>query len=270
MEIKHIPYDIIGIILTKTNKQVKLMLNDEVLQRFVIKYSHIHPETLLLWLIKQRQKKALVIYTTTRRQHVLTISDNVLKCLCTTAIKNNDMDILKHLINTYFNRFQKKHLYGNIIKTLLNECMKCHSQEQCVLLITFIEYFIHLISNNVYVMDKHLLLKILKHNKLDKIIKLLLIHGYINSSAYYDINVVTNVISNNHHNLLKFFVGNGHKIELHDVVIGISTSNAKMIKYIMSYFKPRLYSKGFHNLLLSLTALRKNAKIYNYVQKRFK
>jgi hypothetical protein len=259
-----IPYDIVGIILTKSNREIKCMLNDEVLQRFIIKYSQIHPETLLMCLVKQRKKKALVIYTSTKKQQILTISDNVLKCLCTVAIRNNDIDIVKHLVDIYFIRFKKKHIFENVIKMVLNEYVKSQSEE----LIAFIKDFLHFVSNDDYVINKHLLIKTLKHNKLNEILDLLLSYGYIHSSAYYDNNIITITISNNHYDVLKYFVDNGHKIDLYDIIIGISTSNGKMIKYILSYFKPRLYSKGFSNLLLSLTALRKNSKIVSYVEER--
>lgn len=263
-----IPYDIIGIILTKTNKQIRCMLNDEVLQRFIIKYSQIPAETLLIWLVKQRRKQALVMYTSTKKLQIITISDSVLKCLCTIAIKNNDIDIVKHLVQIYLIRFQNKAVYGTIIKTVLSECVKLHSDEQLIRWIVFMKYFLHTVSHNDYVIDRHLLIRLLKHNKLNKVIRLLLYYGHIHKFAYYDIEVITTVLSKNHYNLLKYYVDNGYTIKLYDVVIGISTSNAKMIKYIMSYFKPRLYSKGFHNLLLFLTSLRKNSKITTYVEER--
>ena len=95
-------------------------------------------------------------------------------------------------------------------------------------------------------------------------------HEYIDETAYNNMDVITTVISNNHLNLLKYLVQKGHVIALYDVVIAISTSNAKVIKYVLSYFKPRLYSKGFCELLLSLTMLRRSRKIYSYVDERLK
>ena len=95
----NIPYEIVGIILTKLNKDAKYLLEDEILERFLIKYSCIHPETMLIWFVKNRNKQALVLYTTFKQHIILDISNDVLKSLFKTAIRNHDIDILYHLVN---------------------------------------------------------------------------------------------------------------------------------------------------------------------------
>lgn len=267
----HIPYDIVGIILTYVHKDAREhLLEDEILLKFIIKYSNIHPETLLQWFVKYRHKRALILYTTIRTQQVVNVSDNSLKSLFIAAINNSDIDIVKHLADIYIARFQETSLYGTLVRSVIDKCMKRIYNKHSLKLMEFLEVFLTELHNPNYTVDKQLLKKIMKHSELKTILSRVVRSGYINSSHSEDIEIRTIVISNNHLNVLKYFVLNGYVIQLYDVVIAISTSNHKMIKYITSYFKPRLYSKGFSELLLSLTALRKQADIYECVYNRLK
>ena len=125
MNTNHIPYDITGIILSKMNNNLKCLLDDEVLLRFIIKYSNIHPETLLVWFVKQQRQNALVLYTSIKRQEVLYISDSVFILLCKIAIKNINANITKHLLNIYIERLKHKtNIFNNIVNLLTDVYIK--------------------------------------------------------------------------------------------------------------------------------------------------
>ncbi len=260
-----IPYEIVGLIFTKLCKDAKYLLEDKILERFIIKYSCIHPETMLIWFVKNRNKQALVLYTTQKKHNIMYVSTDVIKCLVKIAIANYDIDILQHLIDLYISRFQDTSLYGALVQIVINKCIKSKCLAQKKHLIMFLQTFCLKCSNIKYFVNKDLLKTLLKNNEFDQLLKLLIKQRYIKYVIAQEVEIRTLVISYNHLCVLKYIIDNGHRIELYDVVVGISVSNIKMIKYITSYFKPRLYSKGFSNLLLTLTEMRKNPKIYNCV-----
>lgn len=263
MNTYNIPYEITGIILTKMNKSIKCLLDDEVILKFIIKYSNIHPETLLIWLVKQQRKKALVLYTTIRKQEVLHISENVFILLCKIAIKNSNVNIMKHLLNVFVDHLkQNRNVLDNILKLLIEVYVKTN----CMKWLNFLKYLLSLPYHD-YVINTVLLVKILEKDKSKKLIKIFLDTQSV-IMHMLETEVINHVIINNHLSLLKTLVVNGYEISVYDIIICISTSNWKMNKYIIKYFKPRLYTKGFRKLLLSIAAKRNNKQIYEYVYQR--
>jgi hypothetical protein len=265
MDPHHIPYEITGIIITKMNRNIICCFDDEILLRFVIKYSHIHPETLLTWFVKQQRKKALVLYTSIKAKEISYISDNVFILLCKIAIKNSNTDILKHLINVYLNVINNN---TNVVYTIVNLLIEVYLKKECLKWITILKYFIRL-PNTEYIINIRLLIKVLTKDKSKKLIKLLMKNKCIDIDIS-EKKVLNYIIIHNHLNLLKFLVVNGYQITLYDIIIGILSSNCKMMKYITMYLKPRLYTKGFRKMLLLLTTKRNNTIIYKYVYRRLK
>lgn len=263
MNTNHIPYDITGTILTKMNKHIKYLLDDEVLLRFIIKYSNIHPETLLIWFVKEQRQKALVLYTNFKRQEVLNISENVIILLCKTAIKNTNTNIFTYIFNIYFNTWNNKEkLFKSIVSILIDVYMKT----KCVKWIIVLKSVLSL-TNYDYVVNTFLLVKILEKDKSKRLIKLFLDTQSINIDVI-ETKVIYYIIIYNHLNLLQCLVVNGYEVTIYDIIISISSSNCKMIRYILKYFKPRLYTRGFRRLLLSTAAKRNNQEIYTYVYQR--
>ena len=264
MDNYHIPYDITSIILTKMNKSTKYLFDDEVLLKFIIKYSHIHAETLLIWFVKQQRQQALVLYTKVKLNKVLAISDNVLIFLCRTTIKNNNTDILKYILDTHIERIKcNTNIFNNIVNLvievyLIKKCMK------------WVEILNHLLKlNNRYVINNYLLLKVLEKDKTKKLVRLLQDNQCIYSNTT-ETKVIYYTIVYNHLSLLKDFIVNGYEISIYDVIVGILSSNRRVVRYITTYFKPRLYTKGFRRMLLSTATKRNDKLIYKYIYERLK
>jgi len=263
MNTNHIPYDITGIILSKMNNNLKCLLDDEVLLRFIIKYSNIHPETLLVWFVKQQRQNALVLYTSIKRQEVLYISDSVFILLCKIAIKNINANITKHLLNIYIERLKHK---TNIFNNIVNLLTDVYIKTKCLKWLETLRYLLNLSCNN-YQVDTVLILKILEKDKSNKIIKLFIDNQCV-SVDIIETQVINYIIIYNHLRLLKFFVVNGYQITIYDIILCILSSNCKMVKYVIKNFKPRLYTRGFRRLLLSITRKKNEKEIHKYVYQR--
>ena len=261
----HIPYDVTGIIFKKMNNNIKSLFDDEVLLKFIIKHSNIHPETLLIWFVKQQREKALVVYTTIKAIEVLYISDNVFILLCKIAIKNSNTNILKHLLNVYLKRLKYN---ASITNSITNLIIEVYIKKRCLVWITILKYVLN-VSYNKYKINNHYLIKVLEKDKSKKLIKLFLDNQCVNVDIL-ETKVINYIIIYNHLNLLKFLVVNGYEIRIYDIIVSVSSSNCKMVRYIANYFKPRLYTKGFRKVLLSIAAKRNNEEIYKYVYQRFK
>lgn len=264
MSSHHIPYHITGIIIGRMNKNIKFLLDDEILLRFIIRYCCIHPETLLIWFVKQQRQQALLLYTSIKTNEVLVISDNVIILLCKIAIKNDNIHILKHLIHVYLQRLKDN---NNIFITIVNFIIEVYLKKNYVNLIKYLKYLIQL--DIEYVINIRLLIKVLEKDKSKELVKLL----YNKQCIYLDMvdtKVINYIIIYNHLNLLKFLVCNGCEITNLNIIIGISSANWRMIRYIITHFKPRLYTKGFRRMLLSIAAERNDKAIYKYVYERLK
>lgn len=269
----HIPYNITGSILTNMTKNLKNMLDDKCLLIFIIKYSNIHPETLLTWFVKQQRQQALVLYTTMKSPETCKISDKVFVLLCKIAIKNNNTSILKHLISKY-----KTHLSNNdyIFKIIIDLVITVYLKKKCVKWIRFLRCFITSID---YVINTTLFIKVLQKDKTKKLVNFLLHNGcfdnIINDIIYNEdellkLEILSYIIIYNHLNILEYIIINGYELTECNVMVGILSSNLKMIKYIIKCFKPRLYTKGFRRMMLLAASKRDDENVYKFIYRRLK
>lgn len=260
----NIPYEITGIIITKMNRNVKHLLKDKILFRFVIRYSQIHPETLLIWLVKDQIHQSLVVYTSIKSIEVSNISDNVLLLLFRITIKNNNTRIFMHLMNVFSQRFNNTICIRDAI---INYVIKVYLSSKYIKWLMILKFLIN--SCNDYVINDNLFIYLLEKDKSKKLVELLHNNQCINLCTS-EIKVRHYIIIYNHLDLLKSLVINGYQITTYDIILSILLSNLKMVKYITSYFKPRLYTKGFRKMLLSIAAKRQNTQIYSSVYRKLR
>jgi hypothetical protein len=288
METDVIPNYVVGLILSKM--KVKNILGDICLEKFIVKYGDMNHDTMMYWLIKKQRYEALAYYTHINKNRLQYLSQNTIISFFITSIKNKHLMICKHLLNVFescMNETIITKIIDKLIIDYLHNCGKIEDSEDNVInnIIDFIIYIKQYCRTNLVDINisncipiKHIPI-ILKKPNTKRLITTLSKHEMLDKCVYYirnldneelSLEIINNTIIYNHITFLQYLVQKGYTVQVCDVIVGVDSSNIEMIRYLLSFFKPRLYSKGFKQVMLLLASKRNDDRIYELLKNKLK
>jgi hypothetical protein len=254
------------------------VVGDDVLDIFLIRECiQIDKNNLLTsFVIKNRHKSLKLFLHQTPQKY---FAPSVIRDLLFRTLRKKDFPAAIILIDGFTDLISQWSFM--LIKTCFILITKDKLGENHLVYIFLIKYMMKsakLEVLNLYHLPMHLLFKLLDHPKSKNVLRYLskeniLTHQYFETlietvEENMQVDVINKIIVNNHTRLLELFIKSGYHIDFDDVILSIACSNNKMIACILSFFKPRLYTKLLRNLMYKLSSIRDDTNIKKLIKRK--
>ena len=287
MLMEYLPIDICVSILNKT--ELRYLIGDMVLERFVVKYVDVDTQEMLHILVKNKRLDTLILYITRHFRKVQCVSTHCIKQLIELSVRQRSFTISIVLCKAFAKVDRLGDVCHKVVKHVVGGYLKAHSESLtsdccivCKAHIAFLEYFLLLCHVHGIRSDKFVrrcdLVQWLGNKSSHHVVELLLQNGCLEHiidalvdtsedvSDRYDIRIINAIIGSGNVTLMNAMVVKGYQVMVCDVIVGIAMANYEMLEYLCKYFKPRWYSKKFRGILVSIASKRSDERINQLVK----